>query len=229
MNEASKNWKKIALIVAGGKGERMQGAVPKQFIPIHDRPVLYYTIKRFLDAYIDMQVVLVLPEAHLAAGKSIVSTYFPGAPVQFAEGGATRFHSVQNGLQLIGGDAVIFVHDGVRCLTDRELIHRCYEQALGKGSAIPVIECRDSVRITTPEGNQPMDRTALKLVQTPQTFLSTILLPAYQQKYRPEFTDDATVVEAAGHKVHLTEGSAENIKLTLPIDLVVAAELLSKK
>lgn len=229
MNEASRNWKKIAVIVAGGKGERMQGAVPKQFIPIHGRPVLYYTIRCFLDAYTDMQVILVLPEAHLATGKSIVATYFSDAPVQLAEGGATRFHSVQNGLRLIQEDSVIFVHDGVRCLTDTELVRRCYEQALVKGSAIPVIECRDSVRMTTPEGNHSVDRAVLKLVQTPQTFLSSILLPAYQQEYRSGFTDEATVAEAAGHRVHLTEGSAENIKLTLPIDLVIAAELLQKK
>lgn len=229
MNEASRNWKKIAVIVAGGKGERMQGTLPKQFILIHDRPVLYYTIRSFLEAYPDMQVIVVLPEAHLATGKSTVSTYFSDAFVQFTEGGATRFHSVKNGLQLIREDAVIFVHDGVRCLTDTELIQRCYEEALVKGSAVPVIECRDSVRMTTPEGNSSVDRAALKLVQTPQTFLSTILLPAYQQEYRTGFTDEATVVEAAGHQIHLTEGSAENIKLTLPIDLIIAAELLQKK
>lgn len=229
MEGNSKHRDKIAVIVAGGKGERMQGAVPKQFIPLLDRPVLYYTLRNFFEAYPDMQVILVLPEAHMTAGKSLVSSYFPEASVRFTTGGETRFHSVQNGLRLIQQSAVIFVHDGVRCLADAELIRRCHVEALEQGSAIPVIDCRDSVRECTEKGNRYLDRSRLRLVQTPQTFLSEILLPAFEQPYRAEFTDEATVVEAAGHTVHLTRGSEENIKLTLPIDLIVAAELLQKK
>lgn len=228
MNDTVEHWKKIAVIVAGGKGERMRGDVPKQFMPLLGKPVLYHTLRSFFDAYSDMQVILVLPEAHMREGKRIAGTFFPGFPIALVQGGATRFHSVKNGLDLIEENAVVFVHDGVRCLTDAELIRRCYLQTLEKGSAIPAIDCGDSVRIITPEGSRYMDRTTLKLVQTPQTFLSTLLLPAYEQEYRSTFTDEATVVEAAGHAVHLTEGSVDNIKLTLPLDLIVAEELLKK-
>ena len=229
MNDTVEHLKKIAVIVAGGKGERMQGHVPKQFIPLLGKPVLYHTIRSFFDAYSDMQVILVLPEAHMQEGKRIVETYFQAYPIALVEGGATRFHSVKNGLNRIKENAVVFVHDGVRCLTGTELIRRCYDQTLEKGSAIPAIDCRDSVRTITPEGSRYLDRSTLKLVQTPQTFLSTLLLPAYEQEYRSTFTDEATVVEAAGHAVHLTEGSVDNIKLTLPLDLIVAEELLKKK
>lgn len=228
-NDTVEHWKKIAVIVAGGKGERMQGTVPKQFMPLLGKPVLYHTLLSFFEAYSDMQVILVLPEAHLPEGKRIAETYFPDRPITFTEGGATRFHSVRNGLKQIEAKAIVFVHDGVRCLADTALIRRCYEQTLDKGSAIPAIDCRDSVRILTPEGSRYLDRSTLKLVQTPQTFQSTLLVPAYEQEYRSAFTDEATVVEAAGHPVHLTEGSVENIKLTVPLDLIVAEELLKKK
>jgi 2-C-methyl-D-erythritol 4-phosphate cytidylyltransferase len=138
----------------------------------------------------------------------------------------TRFHSVANGLRLVEADSVVFVHDGVRCLVSTALVHRCYEEALASGSAIPVIDSRDSIRMVMDDGNVVIDRTRIKLVQTPQTFLSKILLPAYQTEYRLAFTDEATVVEAAGHTVQLVEGEANNIKITMPVDLVIAAQLL---
>jgi 2-C-methyl-D-erythritol 4-phosphate cytidylyltransferase len=153
------------------------------------------------------------------------------ARVRLVEGGGTRFHSVQNGCRAIaaeiaGAEAVIFVHDGVRCLATRGLIHRCYEQALRVGSAVPVINSRDSVRMVTGVGSVAVDRTRIKMVQTPQTFKSRLLLPAYEAEYRESFTDEATVVEAAGGDIHLLEGELNNIKITMPEDLLIAEYLL---
>jgi 2-C-methyl-D-erythritol 4-phosphate cytidylyltransferase len=243
--------KKYAVIVAGGSGSRMGGPMPKQFLLLQGKTVLWHTLKVFLDAYEDMEIILVLPSEHLETGRRILATAeadasiregvsFPDRlrKVRVVAGGTTRFHSVQNGLrvieedivrrapQLIEEDAVVFVHDGVRCLLTKALVHRCYEQALRLGSAIPVVDSKDSVRLMTPEGNEAVDRSRVKLVQTPQTFLSSLLLPAYRLEYREDFTDEATVVEASGHAIHLGEGEVNNIKITMPVDLVMAESLL---
>jgi 2-C-methyl-D-erythritol 4-phosphate cytidylyltransferase len=218
--------KKIAVIVAGGSGARMNAAIPKQFMLLNGKPVLYYTIDTFLKSYNDLSVILVLPEDHIAAGKEIIDAYFDSNRIVITEGGRTRFHSVQNGLQLINEECMIFVHDGVRCLLSKQLIHRCYAAALQNGSAIPVIDCKDSVRIVKGEDNEAAERSNIKLVQTPQTFHSKILLPAFKIDFKDKFTDEATVVEAFGLKVHLVEGEENNIKITKPADLLIAEKLL---
>ena len=219
--------KKYAIIVAGGSGLRMGTLVPKQFLLLHGRPLLWYTLNVFLDAYEDMEIILVVPEEHMETGKAILySTYAPQR-IRMTPGGPTRFHSVRNGLQHIREDAVIFVHDGVRCLLTRQLIHSCYEKTLRYGSAIPVIDSRDSVRLVGPKGSEAVDRSRVKLVQTPQTFLSNILLPSYGVEYQESFTDDASVVEAFDCKVHLVEGEVNNIKITTPMDLVIAEKILA--
>lgn len=220
--------KKIALIVAGGNGSRMNNAVPKQFLLLNNKPVLYYTIQAFLNAYDDIEIVLVLPEEHIGKGQEIIDGYFDASKFKITAGGRTRFHSVQNGLSLIKDeDAIIFVHDGVRCLLTKDLIERCYQSALEFGTAIPVIECRDSVRLLTNNGNKVVDRNKVRLVQTPQTFHSKILLPAFEIDYKDRFTDEATVVEAFGLKVNLIEGDTNNIKLTTPVDLFIAEYILN--
>jgi 2-C-methyl-D-erythritol 4-phosphate cytidylyltransferase len=218
--------KKIAVIVAGGSGTRMNTSMPKQFLLLHGKPVLYYTIDTFLKAYSDIKIILVLPEEHIAAGKEIIDAWFDSSRIIITAGGRTRFHSVQNGLELIKDECIIFVHDGVRCLLSTELIHRCYTNALEHGSAIPVIDCKDSVRIIKGEENEAAERNNIKLVQTPQTFHSKILLPAFKIDFKDRFTDEATVVEAFGLKVHLTEGEENNIKITKPTDLLIAEKLL---
>jgi 2-C-methyl-D-erythritol 4-phosphate cytidylyltransferase len=218
--------KKYAVIVAGGSGSRMGSAVPKQFLLLRDKPVLWYTLEAFLGAYDDMKVVLVVPSEHMEAAIAVVDATRAPERVQLTTGGSTRFHSVRNGLDMIKEDSAIFVHDGVRCLVSKELIHRCYEQAVLLGSAIPVVDSKDSVRLVTEIGNVVVDRSRVKLVQTPQTFLSTILLPSFRVEYREEFTDEATVAEAAGHKVQLVEGEINNIKITTPIDLLIAEGLM---
>ena len=214
--------KKYAVIVAGGSGSRMNSNLPKQFLLLNGKPVLYYTIDTFLKSYEDLEIILVLPEDHIAAGQEIIDAFFDYSRIRITEGGRTRFHSVQNGLQLINEESIIFVHDGVRCLLTPALIHRCYEAAVESGSAIPVIDSKDSIRMITEDGNEALDRNTIKLVQTPQTFHSKILLPAYKIDYKDKFTDEATVVEAFGLKVLLVEGEEHNIKITRPLDLEIA-------
>ena len=218
--------KKIAVIVAGGNGTRMNTQMPKQFLLLNGKPVLYYTINTFLKAYSDIKIILVLPEEYIAAGKEIIDAYFDSSRIIITEGGRTRFHSVQNGLQLINEESIIFVHDGVRCLLSTDLVQRCYNTAVEFGSAIPVVDCKDSVRIIKGENNEAAERNNIKLVQTPQTFHSKILLPAFKIDFKDKFTDEATVVEAFGLKVYLVEGEENNIKITKPADLLIAEKLI---
>ena len=220
---------KYAVIVAGGSGKRMGTEIPKQFLLLQGKPVLFYTIEAFLKAFADIKIILVLPEEHLELGKEIVDGYFDAQQIQITQGGETRFHSVSNGLKLIDDESIIFVHDGVRCLVSDALIHRCYNTALETGSAIPAVDCKDSVRKITEAGNEPVDRNSLKLVQTPQTFHSKILLPAFAIDYKERFTDEANVVEAFGLKVTLVQGEDTNIKITNPIDLIIAENILAKR
>lgn len=204
----------------------MNSAVPKQFLLLKGKPVLYYTIHAFLQAYDDCNIILVLPEDHVAAGQEIIDAFFDYSRIQVALGGRTRFHSVQNGLKLVDEDSVVFVHDAVRCMISKELIHRCYEAVLQYGSAVPVIASKDSVRILTEEGNEALERNFVKLVQTPQAFYSKILLPAFNIDYKDKFTDEATVVESFGLKIYLVEGEDHNFKITLPLDLEIAEKLM---
>ena len=220
---------KVAVIVAGGNGTRMNSTIPKQFLLLKGKPILYYTIQTFLLSYDDLNIILVLPEEYIAAGQEIIDAFFDYKRIQITAGGRTRFHSVQNGLALVTEESMVFVHDGVRCLLTKELVKRCYEAAIESGSAIPVVDCKDSVRIIKGELNEAIDRTRVKLVQTPQTFHSKILLPAFKIDYKDKFTDEATVVEAFGLNVNLIEGEENNIKITKPADLIVAEQLLAEK
>lgn len=219
---------KYAVIVAGGTGTRMGGNVPKQFMQLNGKPILYYTLKTFLETYDDLQVILVLPADHTEMGREIIDAWFDAERIRVTIGGETRFQSVKNGLQLVEGDSIIFVHDGVRCLVSKDLIQRCYAMAVKTGTAIPAISSRDSVRIVSEEGNDAIDREKVMLVQTPQTFHSKILLPAYQIDYKDKFTDEASVVEAFGLKLSLVEGEERNIKITRPVDLLVAEVLINE-
>lgn len=221
--------KKYAVIVAAGSGSRMGGDLPKQFLLLNERPVLYYTLQTFLNSYNDMQVILVLPVDYTDMGQEIIDAWFDKERIRITAGGDTRFQSVKNGLQMVEGDAIIFVHDGVRCLLTEELIHKCYKSAVETGTAIPVVPSKDSVRFLRDSGSDAVDRDKVMLVQTPQTFHSKIIIPAFQIDYKEKFTDEATVAEAFGIKVTLVEGEESNIKITRPIDLVVAANILEER
>ncbi len=221
--------KKYAVIVAGGKGVRMGSAVPKQFLPLNGHPILYHTIKAFADAYADMQLVLVLPQDQLSYAQMVLQSFPERIDITIVAGGETRYHSVQNGLKVVDADSIVFVHDGVRPLATTELIHRCYEQAVDKGSAIPAIPVADSMRILEDEDSRPIDREQMRIIQTPQTFKAEVILPAFAQEYQTAFTDEATVVEAYGDNVYLVQGERSNIKVTTPEDMIVAEALLKAR
>ena len=218
--------KKFAVIVAGGNGQRMGSLIPKQFLLLKQKPLLWYSINSFLKAYADLEIILVLPEEHLERGELLRSSFTALDRIRIIQGGATRFHSVQKGLSLVAEDSIVFVHDGVRCLVSNDLIVRCYEQALSKGSAIPAVAATDSIRMVNKEGTVVANRNDVRLIQTPQTFKSEILLPAFKKEYHSSFTDEATVVEASGNRIFLVEGEYQNIKITRPIDLMIAEKIL---
>lgn len=221
--------KKYAVIVAGGSGQRMGAAIPKQFLLLQGKPLLWYSVQTFLHTYEDLAVILVLPADKLAEGEQLARELDAVARISVTAGGKTRFHSVQNGLALVNSPSIVFVHDGVRCLISPELIHRCYAQALEKGSAVPAVAATDSIRIVAEHGHTVADRNRVRIIQTPQTFQSEILLPAFEQDFDESFTDEATVVEASGSPVFLIEGEYSNIKITRPVDLLVAEKILAER
>jgi len=207
----------------------MGEATPKQFLLVNHKPVLYYTLQTFLNAFPDIQIILVLPVDCTDIGQEIIDAWFDKDKIRMTAGGETRFQSVKNGLKLVEDDSIIFVHDGVRCLLTEELVRRCYASAVETGTAIPVIVSKDSVRVMNDEGNDAIDRNKVMLVQTPQAFHSKILLPAFQIDYKEKFTDEATVVEAYGLKITLVQGEENNIKITKPIDLLIAEKILNDR
>ena len=203
--------KKYAIVVAGGKGLRMGGEIPKQFIPVQGRPVLMRTLDAFHAYDESVELIVVLPVAQQDYWKELCREYDFRIPYRLADGGETRFHSVANGLAEVPDgetDALVAVHDGVRPFVSREVIAACYESAFRERAAIPVAEVVETLRCL-------------------QTFRADVLKAAYRQEYRPFFTDDASVVEAMGVPVSLVPGNRENIKITTPFDLKIAEALLS--
>ena len=217
------------IIVAGGKGLRMGGDIPKQFVPIAGKPILMRTIERFKEYDAAIQIVLVLPESQLDYWKSLCAEYGFTQEVTIANGGDTRFHSVMNGLALVNPEVqLIGVHDGVRPFVSVATIAACYDEAARSGAAVPVIEPVETVRhLTSADGtSETVARGDYRLVQTPQVFTADLLRRAYRQPFTPFFTDDASVVEALGHSVTLVAGNRENIKITTPFDMVVGEAIL---
>ena len=221
----------FVIIVAGGKGLRMGGDIPKQFLPIGGKPVLMRTLERFRAYSADLQIILVLPEAQQDYWKELCKAYDFKVEYQLANGGETRFHSVQNGLALIPDDAqgVVGVHDGVRPFPSIDVIRNCYETARTAKAVIPVIPVVETVRHLEGESSVTVPRGDYRLVQTPQTFDIQLLKAANRQPYNDGFTDDASVVESYGYKITLVEGNRENIKITTPYDLVVAEAICKEE
>lgn len=220
--------KRYAILVAGGKGLRFGGEVPKQFLPVKGRPVLMRTIDAFIKAIPDISIVMTLPPSQRDRWWQLCREYSFDVSAEIADGGETRFHSVQNALARIpdGKDAVVGVHDGVRPFVSLETIQRCYDTAEKRGSAVPVVPVVETVRMIEPDGtSKTVDRNQYRLVQTPQTFRLDVLKKAYNQPFDPFFTDDASVVEKLGYPVILVDGNRENIKITTPSDLLFAENL----
>lgn len=213
------------IIVAGGKGLRMGGEIPKQFLPVKGLPVLMHTLKRFREYSADLTIILVLPKAQQDYWHELCEKYHFDVEHKIADGGATRFHSVQNGLGMIPDDAqgVVGVHDGVRPFVSVEVISRCYETARTAKAVIPVMPVVETLRFIG-EGSKGHNvyRENYRIVQTPQTFDIQLLKKANEQPYTESFTDDASVVEAMGQEVTMVEGNRENIKITTPFDMTIA-------
>lgn len=221
--------KKYVIIVAGGSGSRMKSSLPKQFIPVGEKPILMHTIEVFRNCIEDIGIILVLPEKYTKLWKELCTEFQFPVSHQITNGGSTRFESVSNGLKLVqNNNSIVGVHDGVRPFVSESTINNTFAAAEEHGTAIPVVELNDSIRKLTENDSIVQDRAEFRLVQTPQCFKYSILKKAYEQEYQDTFTDDASVVEAAGHKIELIEGNFENIKITRSFDLAIA-ELLSKK
>jgi len=219
---------KYAIIVAGGSGIRMGGNIPKQFQLLKGKPVLWYSVKAFTDAYADVQIILVIPAIYMARAES-VSKEFPGRKINITTGGETRFHSVKNGLKLVSENSIVFVHDGVRCLVTPRLIQQCHDAAIEKGNAVPAVASTDTIRFETSTGNVQVDRNKVKIIQTPQTFYSSDLAAAFASEYDLSFTDEAGVIEKTGIRINLVEGETTNIKITKPVDLLIAEKILDER
>ena len=219
--------KKYVIVVAGGKGLRMGGEIPKQFIPVKGKPVLMRTLETFYACDPNIELIVVLPVEQRSYWEHLCAEYGFTLSHRIAAGGETRFHSVKNGLALVEEDGVVGVHDGVRPFVSAEVIANCYAQAATLQAVVPVTDVVETVRHLLPEGgSETVSRNDYKLVQTPQVFTVELLKRAYAQDYKPFFTDDASVVEALGQPVHPVSGNRENIKLTTPFDLKVAESLI---
>ena len=211
--------KKTVIIVAGGKGLRMGGALPKQFIPLQGKPVMMHTMEVFYQWDATAKFVVVIPELHAGYWNMLCMELNFSIPHLTVYGGETRFHSVRNGLREADGEGLIAVHDGVRPFVTPDIISSCFRAAELYGAAIPVVPVIESIREMTGYTSHAFDRRRLLIVQTPQVFHADILHKAYEQPYDERFTEDASLVEALGHTIHLVEGSYENIKITMPNDL----------
>lgn len=219
--------KTYALILAGGKGLRMGADLPKQFLPLAGKPVLMHTLEAFHEADPTTEIILVLPYEHQGYWTELCIKNAFTLKHRIATGGEQRFESVRNGLKLVPEEGLVAVHDGVRPLVKPALIKTCFETALEKGAVIPVFELTESIRRIDGDRSFAEDRSCFRSVQTPQTFRSDILIKAYEQPFQVVFTDDASVVEAAGYDISLVDGHRENIKITTPQDLLLAEQLLT--
>lgn len=225
-----------AIILGGGIGSRMASPIPKQLMTLKGLPVIMHSMKAFYAHRPQTAIILVIHPDFIGQWKKMCSEYKFSIPHHVIEGGDTRFHSVLNGLHFIwqneevseiGDDPVIAIHDGVRPLISAELIEKAYLTAFAHGSAVPAVVSTDSVRLADSKGTSlAIDRSTVRLVQTPQVFRSSILQKAYGQGFDPSFTDDASVVEKSGYPIRIIEGDTRNIKVTYPIDLVIADKLI---
>jgi len=220
--------KKAVILVAAGSGSRMGGELPKQYLTLKGKPLIVHTLEKFLRFDPEMKVVVVLAPAHRELWEEVAASYNQCKDLVLAEGGATRYDSVKNGLIHIMEEGLIGIHDAVRPLVSQDTLCRTFESALKDGSGIPVIEMEESVRRLKARGaSAHMDRSILRKVQTPQVFRSEQIKEAYKQAYRPAFTDDASVYESLYGSVRLVEGNRENIKITTPTDMQLASLLIA--
>ncbi|MCB0515341.1 MAG: 2-C-methyl-D-erythritol 4-phosphate cytidylyltransferase [Chitinophagales bacterium] len=216
---------RYAIIVAGGSGTRIGSALPKQFLNVQNKPIIVHTLEKFIAASPEIQCIIALPEAYFSLWENI-SQQYNLQHIPYCKGGKSRFESVKNALNTLNDSSentLVAVHDSVRPFVTPQLIAQCFEAAEKWNAIIPVISPNDSLRQIENEKSWSVNRNNFRIVQTPQCFKLHLLKKAYLQAESPLFTDDASVVEAAGHTIHLIEGLRENIKITQTFDLLLAA------
>lgn len=218
--------KKHVIIVAAGKSSRLGSDIPKQFIILHGKPLLYYAIMAFSHLS-NTKFTVVLPEKSIQYWKEL--THNLELPeYNIAVGGPTRFHSVKSGLKFVSNDEIVLVHDAARPLVNKQTIKNVIETTLRKGNAVPAVNVSDTIREVSGMFNRPLLRQNLKAIQTPQGFTSSVIQKAYGQSYHEDLTDDASVVESINYPINIVEGNIENIKVTTEIDIILAGELLRR-
>lgn len=213
--------KKYAIVVAGGSGSRMGSDIPKQFIEVGGLPILMHTLKRFKEADCDIEIILVLPETQFEYWETLCAKYTT-VPHQLVKGGKTRFQSSLNGVRVIQNEGLVAIHDGVRPFVSSDIINESFKIAAVKGNAIVSVPSKDSVRVN----GHAVDRSTVRLIQTPQTFQIPFIKKAFEVEELNTFTDDASVAEHAGFEINLIEGNYKNIKITTPEDLIWAEVIL---
>ncbi len=218
----------FAVILAGGIGLRMESEIPKQFIPLAGKPVIMHTISNFRKFDSKLEIIVVLPEEHVDLWKELCNEFRFEIEHTIIRGGKERFHSVKNALDIIPDNCLVMIHDGVRPLVSHRSIDRVRQKAIEKGNAIPFVDINESIRKVGKDKSKAVKREQFKIIQTPQAFISQDIKLAYQQKYKKSFTDDASVYEGLGNKVELVLGNNKNIKITRPIDLIIAERLLQE-
>jgi 2-C-methyl-D-erythritol 4-phosphate cytidylyltransferase len=220
--------KKYAIIVAGGTGSRMKGEIPKQFLLLNGKPVIWYSIEAFYNYDSELQLILAIHPNFVDFWKQLCLEHKISIPFKILNGGETRFHSVKNALDCIDADGFVAIHDAARPVIDTSFITQLFAEAEKHGSAIPGIALNDTIRILEGNNSRQLNRTLLRAVQTPQVFNVLELKQAYLQAFDPLFTDDASVMQSAGFPLYLTDGRAENIKITHPMDIALAEVMMKQ-
>ncbi|MDP4210634.1 MAG: 2-C-methyl-D-erythritol 4-phosphate cytidylyltransferase [Bacteroidota bacterium] len=218
--------KKYAVIVAGGSGSRMKSVLPKQFIELCGKPILMHTLEVFSRFDNELSLIIVLPEPQILFWKELCNKHNFTVSHEVVAGGDARFFSVKNGLDHVPDDSLVAIHDGVRPLVSSETISRCFDTAARMGNAIPCFPVYETVRKVDGDKNVMLDRSNLRLIQTPQIFRSSLIKKAFEQSFDEAFTDDASVLERTGETIYLVDGNRENIKVTDPFDLIIAEAIL---
>ena len=217
-----------AIVVAAGQGQRMGSEVPKQFLDLNGAPLVLHALRAFAGAFEQVNLIVVLPEGWMHMHQVLQEGIGTQHTLHAVKGGPTRFASVKHGLDLLDEPSVVYVHDGARPLVSTSLIQKCREETLRTGSAIPVTPLKESLRLVEQSGSRAVDRSRYRLVQTPQTFYSEWLQEAFRQPYQDHFTDEASVVEHQGYPLNLIDGEDQNLKVTTPLDLILAQLLLNR-
>jgi len=215
------------IILAGGTGTRMNSSVPKQFLPLKKKPVIVHTIEKFLKWNNTIQIIVAANDEYLEMWEKTKKAYFSNLSIATVNGGAERFHSVKNALQCITSPGIVALHDAARPLISTQVINECFKTATENGSAVPVVSLQESLRKISGDSSLHANRADFRIVQTPQVFNAADLKEAYEQEYKSTFTDDASVFESKGRKIHLVKGNRENIKITEPLDLIIAEALIN--